>query len=137
MFTTHNINLINSIIIVLTSYVILIYILYTIKHNKRKEVFDMAQTNISIRIDEDIKKEAEDLFIRLGLNMSAAVNVFFRQAVTEQAIPFQIRTKNNDEKYNEYFNEYNMKILMESMEQVKNGNVVIKTLAELESMENE
>ena len=97
----------------------------------------MAQTNISIRIDEDIKKEAEDLFTRLGLNMSSAVNVFFRQAVTEQAIPFQIRAKNVDEKYNEYFNEYNMKILMESIEQAKNGNVVIKTLSELESMENE
>jgi len=97
----------------------------------------MAQTNISIRIDEDIKIQAEDLFARLGLNMSAAVNVFFRQAVSEQAIPFQIKAKNTSEEYDEYFNEFNMKILMESIEQVKNGNVVVKTLAELESMENE
>ena len=45
----------------------------------------MAQTNLTIRIDEDIKREAENLFNRIGLNMSAAINVFFRQAIREQA----------------------------------------------------
>jgi len=97
----------------------------------------MAHTNISIRIDEDIKRDAESLFAKLGLNMSSAVNVFFRQAVREQAIPFSIKAKTDEEKYNEYFNEYNMKILEESMAQAKAGNVVIKTLAELEAMANE
>jgi DNA-damage-inducible protein J len=38
----------------------------------------MAQTNLTIRIDENIKQEAESLFNRIGLNMSAAINVFFR-----------------------------------------------------------
>lgn len=98
----------------------------------------MAQTNISIRIDEDIKKDAEDLFARLGLNMSAAVNVFFRQAVTEQAIPFQIRAKSAaEEKNNQYFNDCNMKVLLDSVQQANSGNVIVKTLAELEAMENE
>ena len=53
----------------------------------------MGQTSISIRIDEDIKKDAENLFATLGLNLSSAVNIFFRQAVREQAIPFQIRNE--------------------------------------------
>jgi len=51
----------------------------------------MAQTNLTIRIDEDIKRDAEHLFSRIGLTMSSAINVFFRQAVREQAIPFELK----------------------------------------------
>jgi len=52
----------------------------------------MAQTNISIRIDEDVKREAEQLFSKLGLTLSSATNVFFRQAVRTQGIPFPLST---------------------------------------------
>jgi DNA-damage-inducible protein J len=60
----------------------------------------MAQTNISIRIDEDVKRDAETLFAKLGLTMSAATNVFYRQAVRTQGIPFPITAvepKENDD----------------------------------------
>ena len=50
----------------------------------------MAQTNVSIRVDEDIKKEAEALFAKLGLTLSAATNVFYRQAVRTQGMPFPV-----------------------------------------------
>jgi len=50
----------------------------------------MAQTNISIRVDEDVKKDAETLFAKLGLTLSAATNVFYRQAVRTQGIPFPL-----------------------------------------------
>jgi len=50
----------------------------------------MAQTNVSIRIDEDVKKDAETLFAKLGLTLSAATNVFYRQAVRTQGIPFPL-----------------------------------------------
>lgn len=94
-------------------------------------------TNITIRIDDDVKKEAETLFDKLGLSMSGAINVFFRQAIREQAIPFPIRAQTAEEKHNEYFNEHNMRILMESMAEAKAGNIVTKTMAELEAMEND
>ena len=48
-------------------------------------------TNLNIRVDSNLKKDAEDLFKRLGLNMSSAINVFLTQSVREQAIPFEIR----------------------------------------------
>ena len=51
----------------------------------------MAQTNLTIQIDEDIKREAETLFNRIGLNMSSAINVFFRQAIRAQTIPFELK----------------------------------------------
>jgi len=91
----------------------------------------MAQTNLTIRIDEGIKREAEILFNRIGLNMSSAINVFFRQAIREQAIPFELKA------YDDYFNEHNMKRILHSIEQAKAGQVVTKTLAELEAMEND
>ena len=50
----------------------------------------MSQTNISIRVDEDVKKDAESVFARLGLSLSAATNVFYRQAVRTQSIPFPL-----------------------------------------------
>ncbi len=93
-------------------------------------------TNITVRIDETIKSEAETLFEKLGLSISGAINVFFRQAIREQAIPFAIRAATPEEKYSEYFNPHNMKILMESIEQAKNGQIVIKSLSELEAMED-
>jgi addiction module RelB/DinJ family antitoxin len=77
------------------------------------------------------------MFEKLGLSISGAINIFFRQSIREQAIPFTISAKTDEEKYNEYFNPYNMKILLESIEQAKKGQVTIKTLAELEAMEND
>ena len=50
----------------------------------------MGQTNVSIRIDEDVKKDAEALFAKLGLTLSAATNVFYRQALRTQGIPFPV-----------------------------------------------
>jgi len=50
----------------------------------------MATTNITIRMDEELKKQAESLFAELGLNMTTAFTVFAKQAVREQKIPFTI-----------------------------------------------
>ena len=50
----------------------------------------MAQTNVSIRVDEDLKKDVEVLFTKLGLTLSSATNVFYRQALRTQGIPFPV-----------------------------------------------
>jgi len=50
----------------------------------------MAQTSVSIRVDEDVKRDAETLFAKLGLTLSSATNVFYRQAVRAQGIPFNL-----------------------------------------------
>ena len=47
-------------------------------------------TNISIRMDVDLKDAAEELFDELGLTLSAAFNIFVRQSLRERAIPFTI-----------------------------------------------
>ena len=47
-------------------------------------------TNVSIRMDGDIKKQADALFAELGMNISTAFNIFIRQALREGRIPFDI-----------------------------------------------
>lgn len=51
----------------------------------------MATTNISIRMDSDLKAQAEELFSELGMNLSTAFNIFVRQSLREGGIPFEIR----------------------------------------------
>ena len=50
----------------------------------------MSTISTNIKIDPDLKKESQVLFENLGLNLSTAVNMFLRQAVREQAIPFRV-----------------------------------------------
>jgi len=47
-------------------------------------------TSLNIKIDRSLKTEADELFNAMGMNLTTAVNIFVRQAVAEQAIPFQI-----------------------------------------------
>jgi DNA-damage-inducible protein J len=50
----------------------------------------MATTNVTIRMDKELKSRADELFSALGLNMSTAVGVFCRQAVRLGKIPFEL-----------------------------------------------
>lgn len=50
----------------------------------------MSTKNITIRMDEQLKKQAEELFSDLGLSMTTAIIAFTKQAVREQRIPFSI-----------------------------------------------
>ena len=50
----------------------------------------MAVKSTNIKIDEYLKEQAQQIFAALGMDMTTAVNIFLRQAVKEQAIPFRI-----------------------------------------------
>jgi len=91
--------------------------------------------NITIRIDDKLKQEAENLFDELGLSISGAITVFFRQAIREGAIPFSIRKKTAEEKYNEYFTPEVVKEILESEKQARRGQMISFSMAELEAME--
>ena len=47
-------------------------------------------SNVSFRIDRDLKTQADSLFEQLGMNMTTAFNIFLRQSVREGRIPFDI-----------------------------------------------
>lgn len=50
----------------------------------------VSTKNISIRMDAELKAQADVLFAELGMNMSTAFNIFVRQALREGKIPFNI-----------------------------------------------
>lgn len=50
----------------------------------------MATAPTQIRIDSDIKRDASELFSRLGLDMSGAVNLFLHQCVLRGGLPFTV-----------------------------------------------
>jgi DNA-damage-inducible protein J len=54
-----------------------------------------AQNDVQLtfRLDKNLKEDAENLFNRLGMNMTTALNIFLRKAVSEEAIPFSVSVK--------------------------------------------
>lgn len=50
----------------------------------------MANVNVTIRMDENLKKQADELFNDLGMSLSTAITLFTKQAIREQGIPFEI-----------------------------------------------
>ena len=49
----------------------------------------MAQVNF--RIDNDVKREADELFGNLGLSLSAAITIFIKQSISQRGLPFAVR----------------------------------------------
>lgn len=48
-------------------------------------------TNFSVRMDADIKKQCENLYGELGMNLTTAINVFLRQSLRVGGFPFEVR----------------------------------------------
>lgn len=51
----------------------------------------MAKVSTSISIDADVKAQAQELFADFGLDLSTAINIFLRQSIRENCIPFSIQ----------------------------------------------
>ena len=107
-------------------------------------------TSMNLRVDKNLKKEAEALFDSLGINMTTAINIFLRQSVRNQGIPFPI-TANTEYKNipafrgaaNKYegYDEYVAASLKEADMKVADGTMKYYTAdeirAKLEAVLNE
>ena len=58
---------------------------------------DKETTIMSVRVDKKLKKQSEELFKDLGLNTSAAINMFLTQCVREDSIPFEVSRRPSKE----------------------------------------
>lgn len=83
--------------------------------------------SINMRIDPEFKEKVEKMFNELGLSTTEAINIFLHQSVLQGGLPFEVK---NYRKTN-YFAD-----LHQSIEQLEQGKIVIKTMKELEEMEN-
>ncbi|HHV11121.1 MAG TPA: type II toxin-antitoxin system RelB/DinJ family antitoxin [Clostridiales bacterium] len=88
----------------------------------------MANTiNVNIRVDEELKKQTENLLSDMGLNMTTAVNIFLRQIVRTGGIPFEITTRTDD-----FYNPVNQRILYESINRLEQGMGTVHELTEVD-----
>jgi DNA-damage-inducible protein J len=90
----------------------------------------MAQNLINIRMDEDLKKSMERTCQELGMSMTTAFTIFAKKMSREHRIPFEVSV-------DPFYSQANIQAVNESIEQIKQGKVIIKTMEELEAMENE
>ena len=90
----------------------------------------MAQTLINFRIDENTKKQLEQICNELGITMSTAFNIFAKKVIREKRIPFDVSI-------DPFYSENNIKAIDESLKQLEDGKIIKKTLEELKEMENE
>ncbi|SIO32870.1 DNA-damage-inducible protein J [Carnobacterium alterfunditum] len=68
---------------------------------------------VQVRIDETVKSQAVAVLNNLGMDTSTAINVFFRQVIAENGLPFQPKQAK--------FNTETLAAIKESDEMVKNG----------------
>ena len=90
----------------------------------------MAQTLINFRIDENTKKQMEQICNELGITLSTAFNIFAKKMIREKRIPFDVSI-------DPFYSESNMQAIKESIKQLKDGKIVVKSIQELKEMENE
>ena len=60
----------------------------------------MAEARLSVRVDEEIKKRAENVFHALGLTLSTGINLYLNQVAAQRGIPFsltQVQSENRKE----------------------------------------
>jgi len=89
----------------------------------------MADTmNVSIRMDRELKAQADALFTDLGLTMSTAVTVFIRQCLRRGKLPFELES-------DMFYSDANLAWVRASLTDARAGvGLIPKTLDELEDM---
>ena len=72
---------------------------------------------MQIEIDDELKKDADNLFSELGLDTNTAINIFLKKSINNQAIPFKIEKDS-------FYNDENINILIHRYNNVKKGECV-------------
>jgi DNA-damage-inducible protein J len=90
----------------------------------------MAQSVVSVRMDENLKRDFDAICNELGLSMSTVVNVLAKKMTREKRVPFEVSI-------DPFFSDLNMQALNESIREKEQGKVVVKTMSELDEMANE
>jgi DNA-damage-inducible protein J len=83
-----------------------------------RSVVIMSQTNINIRIDEDLKRDFDAVCSELGLTMTTAFNVFAKAVTRAKAIPFKIAIEEDP-----FFSDENQARLLKAVEAYNAGKV--------------
>lgn len=79
----------------------------------------MAQTLVNFRIDEENKKEMEQICNELGITMTTAFNIFVKKMIREKRIPFEVSI-------DPFYSESNMKYLKKVISDIDSGKAKLE-----------
>ena len=54
------------------------------------------KVNVTLRIEPELKKQASELFSEMGLDLSTATGIFFRQALRCRGLPVEVKLGSKD-----------------------------------------
>ena len=77
----------------------------------------MTTSSLQVRVDPNLRQEAEMLFSNAGLDMSSAIRLFLRQSVIRRRLPFDVITESPDS----FWSEANQRVLAKSIRSLERG----------------
>lgn len=77
----------------------------------------MATSTLQIRIDSDLRRDAESLLNSAGLDISSGVRLFLRQMILRRRLPFEVLSESPDP----FFSDANQRILADSIRSFERG----------------
>lgn len=85
----------------------------------------MATTSVTIRMEENLKKQVETLFDEMGLNMTTAITIFAKAVVHQRKIPFEVSA-------DPFYSETNQAHLRKAIADLETGKGQFHDLIEAE-----
>ncbi|RAX57255.1 hypothetical protein CCZ01_06665 [Helicobacter monodelphidis] len=94
-------------------------------------------TLVQVKVDKELKEEADKLFHALGLDTTTALRMFLKTAVREQKIPLNLTL--NKSKQDPFYSKENIAEIKQRIEELDSGKVkpIIKSIEELEALQKE
>ena len=89
-------------------------------------------TTISLRFDDETKKQLDEMCDEMGMNLTTFFMIYAKKALRDRKIPFEITAPEDP-----FYTEKNMQQIKKAEAQISEGKVISKTLEELEAMADE
>ena len=89
-------------------------------------------TTVSLRFDDEMKRQLDEMCDEMGMNLTTFFMIYAKKALRDRRIPFEVAAP-----LDPFYLYSNMEQLRKADQQVRNGQVVVKTMEELEAMERE
>ena len=84
----------------------------------------MPNTSMNIRMDSEVKKQAQELFAQFGLDLTTAVNMFLRQSIRQRGIPFALQL-------DPFYSETNQERLLQAAKRMERTGGTVHDLIEI------
>ena len=89
-------------------------------------------TTVSLRFDDEMKRQLDEMCDEMGMNLTTFFMIYAKKALRDRCIPFEVAAP-----LDSFYSNSNMEQLRKASQQIKNGQVIVKTMEELEAMECE